>query len=266
MMKSQLILSMIRYLGKLLDFKKVHYYYLKYLTNQTYYNGHFYSIVNHYECYMRAINFETKEKDTLQWIDEFNKNDVLYDIGANIGVYSLYAASKIKSVYAFEPHHQNYSNININKGLNKLKNLKIYCLAFDNSPGFGSFYHYKSNPGSSTSQLNRKVDHSNKKFEVLHEQEIVIESLSSFIKKSKSFPNHIKIDVDGIEFQILEGLETHLKDERLKSILVEITGDSTKYEKLFKSNGFSLASKTSTSQKETSYNFIFKRINQIQYN
>lgn len=259
-MKSQLIHSMIKYLVKLLGLKKG-YYYLKYLTNKVYFNGYFYSILNHYECYLRAVNFETKEKDTLQWIDEFNKEDVFFDIGANIGVYSLYAAPKVKSVFAFEPHYQNYSNINVNKSLNKFENLKIYCLAFDKSPGFETFYHYKTNPGSSTSQLNRKFDHNNKRFEVLYEQEIVVESLDSFIKKSKSFPNHIKIDVDGIEFKILEGLGDYFKDVRLKSILVEITGDSTKYEKLFKSNGFTLFSKTPTSQKEITHNFIFKKTN-----
>lgn len=262
-MKSQLIHSMIRYLGKILDIKKVHFFYLKYLTNQAYFNGHFYSIVNHHECYLRAINFEIKEKDTLQWINEFNEEDVFFDIGANIGVYSLYAAPKVKSVFAFEPHYQNYSNINMNKSLNKFKNLKIYCLAFDKTPGFGSFYHYKTNPGSSTSQLNRRFDHNNKRFEVLYEQEIIVESLYSFIKKSNSFPNHIKIDVDGIEFQILEGLGIYLKDDRLKSILIEITGDSTKYEKLLKSNGFTLLGKTLTSQKEITHNFIFKRTNKI---
>ena len=38
-------------------------------------------------------------------IEEFSKNDILFDIGANVGVYSLYASKKIDLVYAFEPHH-----------------------------------------------------------------------------------------------------------------------------------------------------------------
>ena len=42
--------------------------------------------------YFRATTFETKEPETLEWIDTIPKNSVLWDIGANVGLYSLYAA------------------------------------------------------------------------------------------------------------------------------------------------------------------------------
>ena len=45
-------------------------------------------------CRYRASTFESKEPETLAWIDGFKKNDSLLDIGANIGMYSLYAAKK----------------------------------------------------------------------------------------------------------------------------------------------------------------------------
>lgn len=45
-------------------------------------------------AYWRAKSFSTKEPETLNWIDQFSENSIFYDIGANIGLYSLYAAKK----------------------------------------------------------------------------------------------------------------------------------------------------------------------------
>lgn len=258
-MNNQFILFMIKFLKKYSSLQRQKYFFLKHFTNQIYYKKYFYSIINNYECFERANSFETKEVETINWINGFQLEDILFDIGANIGVYSLYASPKINSVFAFEPHYQNYANLNININLNKFTNIKAYCIAFDKNPGIGSFNLYKTNLGSSTSQLNRNLDHNNKVFEVIEKQQILVESLSSFIKKSNVFPNHIKIDVDGIEYQILEGLGEYFQDSRLKSILVEITGDSKHYEALLKSKGFHLDTKTSTSKKEESYNYIFKK-------
>ena len=56
-------------------------------------------------CLFRSETFSEKEPETLAWIEEFGKNgSVLYDIGANIGLYSIYHSmlNGGKS-YAFEP-------------------------------------------------------------------------------------------------------------------------------------------------------------------
>ncbi len=52
----------------------------------------------------RIDTFASKEPETLGWIEKFNQNSIFWDIGANIGIYSCYAA-KLKNcnVYAFEP-------------------------------------------------------------------------------------------------------------------------------------------------------------------
>ena len=56
------------------------------------------------------------EEEIIKWIDSSNKGDIFYDIGANVGNYSLYAAkTKGIKVYAFEPEINNvqllYSNV-----------------------------------------------------------------------------------------------------------------------------------------------------------
>ena len=43
---------------------------------------------------IRARTLLTKEPETILWIDDFNKDDVFWDVGANIGPYSLYAAKR----------------------------------------------------------------------------------------------------------------------------------------------------------------------------
>ena len=258
-MKNPLFLFMIKFFRRLTDVEKIRYHLLKKFTNGVYFNGYFYSLINHFECYQRAINFSSKEIDTIEWIDGFDKKDIFFDIGANIGVYSLYAAKKVESVYAFEPHFKNYYNLTINANLNNFSNLKTFCLAFDKSTGIGIFNHYKTNSGSSTSQLNSVVDHNNKKFEVKLNQDIIIETVSSFVNRAKVFPNHIKIDVDGIEFQIIEGFKEIIKDERLKSVLVEITGETSAFKKFFSKQGFKVVNITSTSRKDESFNYIFER-------
>ena len=44
--------------------------------------------------YLRAKTFSVKEPETLDWIDGFNENSTFWDIGCNVGLYSVYAAKK----------------------------------------------------------------------------------------------------------------------------------------------------------------------------
>jgi len=55
-------------------------------------------------------------------------------------------------------------------------------------------------------------------------------SLDDFIQQfNPPFPNHIKIDVDGIEDSIIKGANDTLKDSRLKSVLIELDTARNKY-------------------------------------
>ena len=47
----------------------------------------------------RARTYLTKEPETINWIDGFKKNEVFFDVGANIGLYSIYAAKKNCKVF-----------------------------------------------------------------------------------------------------------------------------------------------------------------------
>ena len=83
----------------------------------------------------RVKSFSTKEPETLEWIDSFTNDSVFWDVGANIGLYSCYAATKKGcDVIAFEPSVFNLEllarNISNNQLLEKIsimipKNIKI---------------------------------------------------------------------------------------------------------------------------------------------
>ena len=69
---------------------------------------------------MRSDLFETKEPETLNWIDSFLPEDKFLDIGANVGVFSIYAALNKINVIAIEPDALNYALLNINIRKNNL--------------------------------------------------------------------------------------------------------------------------------------------------
>src|ERR1700731_1654383 len=61
----------------------------------------------------RANTAVSKEKDTIEWIGSFHENSVFWDVGANVGIYSLYAATTRPAMtLAFEPLAANYHILN----------------------------------------------------------------------------------------------------------------------------------------------------------
>ena len=94
----------------------------------------------------RAKTFSTKEPETLDWIDSFDENAVMWDIGANIGIYSIYAA-KVKNVkvFAFEPSVFNLEFLAKNIYVNDLSTqIFIMPVALSNQSGFNLFKDRKS--------------------------------------------------------------------------------------------------------------------------
>jgi len=88
----------------------------------------------------RAESLFTKEPETIDWIKSFDQNDYFWDIGANVGVFSLFSASRKINTYAFEPSAGNYWILNNNIYLNKFDSLiKALPIAFSNKTELGVF-------------------------------------------------------------------------------------------------------------------------------
>jgi len=91
-------------------------------------------------CLYRADAFHTKEPETLEWIDTFEPGDTLWDIGANVGVYSLYAALRPIQVLSFEPSAFNYFMLMKNIHMNGVdQRISALCLPFSNTNAMASF-------------------------------------------------------------------------------------------------------------------------------
>ncbi len=135
------------------------------------------------------------EPNTLSWIDRFGAGDVFYDIGANIGAYTLYAAkARSVPVVAFEPNPFSYRVLVHNFHLNAITDRVLpFCLAAGGPDG----------NGIGLQVLAFRLD-----------DLAAIEGIPA--------PTHVKIDVDGIEAAILEGAKSLLSGPGVKSVLIEM--------------------------------------------
>lgn len=173
----------------------------------------------------RADTLLTKEPDTIHWIDSFSPGEILWDIGANVGVYTLYAAIRSQAtVLAFEPSHTNYRILNRNILVNRLsKQVSAYCLAFGKDTKLAQLFSSNVSSAGPGHALDAPVGPKGRQFEVLFEQGIMSYSIDQFMSHfAPPVPNHIKIDVDGIEEMIVSGAERTLMRPELKSLLIEI--------------------------------------------
>jgi FkbM family methyltransferase len=143
---------------------------------------------------------------------------VLWDIGANMGIYSLYAGVvKGTEVYAFEPAAFNYALLCDNIRLNGLEDrVAAYGLAFSDRSELGLLTIADDEPGAAVASVGDLPVGRLK-------QAALVYTIDDFIARFvPAFPTHIKIDVDGLEAEILEGSRHTLSNPRLKSLLVEV--------------------------------------------
>ncbi len=178
-------------------------------------NFHFY--VKNYHCFKRYSTILTKEKGTIEWLDKFSKNDLFWDIGANIGIYTLYASIISKAnVVAFEPIINSAQVLRKNIDINNLTNkVKLFNIALGRKNIHTKIFYESNHAGSAR--------HSFKKKEKNNKFENILCFSPSFILNQKiaNYPNHIKIDTDGNELDILKNMDQILRSKKLKSLCIE---------------------------------------------
>ena len=146
-----------------------------------------------------------------------NKDDIVIDIGANIGYYALLEARMASQgkVYALEPDPKNNKLLNSNVDLNNYENIKIFPYAVGNKNGKEKIYiGNKSNWSSFTKNPNYKIT---------NEAEVPIIKLDSFIDKYlKKNPKFIRMDVEGYELNILKSMSELLESNSPLKLQIEI--------------------------------------------
>jgi len=202
------------------------------------------------EYFMRAQLSYTAERTTMNWISsQIKQSDVVYDIGANVGAYSLLIGKKLVgggSVFAFEPESSNYYSLNRNIAANDLAGtVTALCMGFDADLKVEKFFLSSTIPGSATHSVG-KAESESIKFKPEHIQGVLTFSLDQFVEMDGvPFPNHIKIDVDGNEGLIIDHSSKTLSDPRLRSLVIEISENIShgKVEKIIESHGFQVFEK-----------------------
>ena len=219
--------------------------------------------------YYRTDTFDSKEPETLEWIDKFEKKNIFWDIGANIGLYSCYAAKKkLCKVYAFEPSVFNLEWLGKNIFLNNLVNeitvipIPLYQKITENTLNFSS-----TEWGGALTTFGKSYGHDGKDLKKIFEfstMGISMDEAKNLLKIPQ--PMYIKIDVDGIEYLILKGGEKVLLNTKELSIEVneKFTEQKNNCDKYLKELGFSLREKKrsnlfNNTDYSTSYNQIWVR-------
>ena len=143
---------------------------------------------------------------------EIKENEVIIDVGANIGYYSIMLANIVGSngkIYALEPEPTNYQTLKKNITLNKLENIiEPYQMGASdtNSPRF--LYRSKySNMHSFILPENDILDIKNPKSQI----EIKMTNLSDFISNKEPI-DMLRMDIEGYEVEVLLGLQDAIKN------------------------------------------------------
>lgn len=216
------------------------------------------------------LEYETRaascrqEPKTVGWIEKFvSGKTVFYDIGANIGAYSLIAAVNGADVFAFEPSYPNFYKLNKNVSLNNLdKKIACFPVAFSTKTKISKFRYLETIPGTSKSYYNEEYRYRLNDHKLETEKSTIIYSLDDFINVFKiPNPTIVKIDVDGGEFDVIMGGLNTIKNEKLKTILIEIDeklNEPNEILKFMQDAGFKLESKNKQLL-EGVYNYILIR-------
>ena len=172
----------------------------------------------------RVDSLFEKEPVTIGWIAGFGAQDVFVDIGANVGMYTIWAAkTRGVRVFAFEPEAQNYSLLNRNIVLNGLDGrVTAYCLALSDEAGLSELHLSDLRLGGSCHSLGERVDFRHEPMKPAYSQGCVAARLDDLVAAGTvPPPDHVKIDVDGFEPKVIAGARRVLADRKLRSLLIE---------------------------------------------
>jgi FkbM family methyltransferase len=185
----------------------------------------------HGRLFWRATKTPSLDLDTNNWIAKFVESDVFYDVGANIGLYSIMATKFMKvRTYALEIDLMNarmlYENISMNGCEEKIMVLPI---GLDNKSSEEILYLKSMSYGDALHNLrepNKMV-----RSPILSQMKVPVFKLDDLIKVlGLPSPTKLKIDVDGVDLAVLEGSSNALTT--VTSLIIEYMPNSQTRQKI----------------------------------
>ncbi|MFC6787153.1 FkbM family methyltransferase [Halobaculum halobium] len=183
---------------------------------------------------MRHIN-NTEISIIKDMLDESEKSDTFLDIGANMGVHSIFIDKKVEDVYSIEPHPVNLSHLNINSHINQ-SGISMYACGFSDTAGYIEINSSRTGMQvDGRASIKRPNDNKNNSTILVR-----LEKGDKFIQQNElDIPEMIKVDVEGAEMSVLRGLEDTINHASCKVIYCEYHNNEKNIRSFLKSAGYS---------------------------
>ena len=178
-----------------------------------------------------------EEPDTVRWLSCMKEGEVLIDIGANVGMYSTLAAvGRNVRVYAFEPESQNHSLLNQNIYLNNVSDkVTAYCVALSDTSGLSMLYLGHMDAGGAFHSSGEALDFNLEPLNTPFVQGCVLMTLDQLVEEGTvPVPDHIKLDVDGFEYKVVNGMMNTIRNPTVKSVAIELNPALPEHQQVFK--------------------------------
>lgn len=207
------------------------------------------------------MNYET---ENLDFIDSLPKGAVLYDLGACEGRFAIYAALNQIHCYAFEPEQNNFAALQQNCTLNQLDDSPCLTL-FNKAVGATSHQAILSigQPwaGGHLKVVESAVGRQDLKFDVQQTQTITVVALDEWIAQQQlPWPEFLKVDVDGSEWDFVCGAQQVLSSETLQAVLFELSTEDTQFDAVIQQlqqYGLQEQARFAIPNETTLFNFLF---------
>lgn len=172
------------------------------------------------EAFEAALNtsMSGEERMLRAIIAKIRPGDVVYDVGASIGIHTVFTAAKVGErgrVVSFEPEKKAYEALQRNVRLNGLKNVKVVNVALGSKRGLGRLYNTPKIGMGASSLLETGDCEFRQKVEIWP---------GDCIRENEDLPipRVVKIDVEGVEFDVIKGLKKTLSQKECHLVCCEV--------------------------------------------
>jgi FkbM family methyltransferase len=207
----------------------------------------FVPIYNHYICEdLTDMKLAKREPYLYKWLNDIKDGSVFFDIGTSYGqeVCLLSSAKDIK-VYGFDCGLNESHFCALNKKINNDRFTFTFAVIGKKS---GDIVTLETNSSTHISRLHKK--------NVPYSYQAITLSLDDFAQRNKVMPTHIKIDVDGSEFDVLEGAKKIISSQVIKEIFIEVDKSKTEIIEMLDYYGFKIKWKI---EKDLNYDILFTK-------
>ncbi len=172
-----------------------------------------------------------KEPATVSWLEQLTPGDVFYDIGANVGAYSLIGALRVGAggrVIAFEPSYATFAHLCDNIVLNDVSDIVIPVpIPLGEKTTLATLNYHKLVPGHARHAIGGDAADARGDAPV-YRQPVLLTRLDDLVASfALPAPRFIKIDVDGAEAGVLRGAPRLLAQPALQELMIEVDVSNT---------------------------------------